>query len=407
MKKILLGTTGLVGAALLATAASAADAPKVTLGGTSDFQAGWVDNDAEDITGDADHATGMRNDNEVTVKVDGKTSGGLGYGAQVDIEADLSGDNDAQGVNASRTFTYLEGGWGRVELGGNKSAASTMRVDASTLAVATGGINGDWRHFVNPNGTTSSVDDSSGGSISEFITTSKLQMEHGGVDQIGDETTYNNTKVTYYTPRFSGFQAGVSYSPDSESKGQTAQRLEDVYSDVWEAGLGYEGTFSGVRFASALTGNWASDDSGSADDIEGWNVGALVGWQGFSVAGSYGDWGQGAFTTNATGVGTGTGTGTPATVPTNLADVEGNYWTAGAAYETGAFGVSLTYLDSEFTASSGDENTFNNLVLGADYKLAPGLTPYVEVASYEFDSLQDSDDNNDGTSVVVGTRVNY
>ena len=38
MKKILLGTTGLVAVALLATAASA-ETPKVTLGGFSDFQA--------------------------------------------------------------------------------------------------------------------------------------------------------------------------------------------------------------------------------------------------------------------------------------------------------------------------------------------------------------------------------
>ena len=114
MKKILLGTTGLVAVALLATAASA-ETPKVTLGGFSDFQSGWTHEDADAGV----RSNGMRNDNEITVKVDGKTDGGLGYGAEIDLEADTTADADNQGANASRTFTYLEGNWGRVELGGN------------------------------------------------------------------------------------------------------------------------------------------------------------------------------------------------------------------------------------------------------------------------------------------------
>jgi hypothetical protein len=115
MKKILLGTTGLVAVALLATAASA-ETPKVTLGGFSDFQSGWTNDDRDAGV----RSNGFRNDNEITVKVDGKTDGGLGYGAQIDLEADTTNDADNQGVNASRTFTYLDGNWGRVELGGNK-----------------------------------------------------------------------------------------------------------------------------------------------------------------------------------------------------------------------------------------------------------------------------------------------
>ncbi|MFO0456593.1 MAG: porin, partial [Alphaproteobacteria bacterium] len=75
MKKILLGTTGLIGAALLATAANA-ETPKVTLGGFADFQAGYTSDDFDNST----RAVGFRNDNTVTVRVDGKTNGGLGYG---------------------------------------------------------------------------------------------------------------------------------------------------------------------------------------------------------------------------------------------------------------------------------------------------------------------------------------
>lgn len=374
MKKILLGTTGLVGAALLATAASA-ETPKVTLGGFSDFQAGYTDND---IAGE-ETDVGFRNDNEVSVRVDGKTDAGLGYGAVIDLEADITGDNDNEGTNAARTFTYLEGGWGRVELGGNKSASSTMRVDASTLAVATGGINGDWNNFVNPTGTTVIA----GGGA--FVTSSELEGEHGLVTSIGDESTYNASKLTYYSPRWSGFQVGASYTPDISARGQAAVRTGAVASNVWDLGLGYETQFDDAT-KLALSGTYSiGDGAAGGDDLEGFNVGALLGIWGFNFAGSYGEW-----TDIAQGV---------------VAGDDADYWTAGVGYDMGAIGLSATYLDSTLDTGAGD-NEFSNLVLGADYKLAPGLTPYAEVALYDFDGVGAASDN-EGTSVIVGTQLAF
>ncbi len=236
MKKILLGTTGLVGAALIASAASA-ETPKVTLGGFSDFQAGYSNDD----NGGAARRVGFRNDNEITVKVDAKTSAGLSYGAEIDLEADTTEDADNQGLNASRTFTYLSGKWGRAEMGSNKSVASTMRVDASSVAVATGGINGAWTYFANDRG-------------GNFVTTSKLRVEHGSFDAYGDETTYNATKVSYYTPKFAGFQAGVSYTPKADDRGQGLGRSDVAgVSDVIDLGLSYGKTFGAFTLAAAGT----------------------------------------------------------------------------------------------------------------------------------------------------------
>lgn len=370
MKKILLGTTGLIGAALLASAASA-ETPKVTLGGFSDFQAGWVDNDLAD-----DNSIGFRNDNEVSVRVDGKTASGLGYGAVIDLEADITGDNQNEGLNAARTYTYLDGNWGRVEMGGNKSAASTMRVDASTIAVATGGINGDWVNFVNSAGTNVGT--------AAFISTSKLQTEHGALGLLGDESTYNATKITYYSPRWSGFQIGGSYTPDTESRGQVANRLDAAgANNVFNLGLGYETQFSGgTKLALSATGEWADGDIAGGDDIEGYNFGALVGFSGFNIAGSYGIWDE-----------------------TGVAGVDGDYWTAGLGYDMGPVGLSATYLTSSLDTGAGD-NDFDNIVLGADYKLAPGLTPYAEVSFYDFDAVGAGADN-EGTSLIVGTQLAF
>ena len=371
MKKILLGTTGLVGAAMLASAASA-ETPKVTLGGFSDFQAGYTDND---IAGE-ETDIGFRNDNVISVRVDGKTDAGLGYGAVIELEADITEDNNNEGTNAQRTFTYLEGGWGRVELGGNNSAASTMRVDASTLAVATGGINGDWVNFTNPAGNTAIA----GGAA--FVTNSELQAEHGLTTSAGDESTYNATKITYYSPRWAGFQIGGSYTPDLNGRGQSPVRTGALASDVFELGLGYETQFNDAT-KLAVSGTYLTGE-GTTQDIEGYNIGALLGIWGFNFAGSYGEWSD---------------------VAGGAVGDEADYWTAGVGYDMGAIGLSATYLDSTYETAGGD-NEFENLVLGADYKLAPGLTPYAEVSFYEFDGVGAGSDN-DGTQVIVGTQLAF
>lgn len=388
MKKILLGTTGLVGAAVLASAASA-ETPKVTLGGFSDFQAGYTSDDRDA----GRNSTSFRNDNTVIVKVDGKSASGLGYGAQLDLEADVNDDVNNQGSNAARTFTYLEGSFGRVELGSNRSVAATQRIDASTLAVATGGINGTWGNFANNNNGGARAN--AVGSLNRnFLTHSKLAGEHGAYTRVGDETTVNATKINYYTPKFSGFQAGVSYTPQIEDRGQinNASAVNGV-EDVWNLALGYENTFAGgYKLAASGTyetgtgGSGAAGATGFGGDIDGWNLGALVGYQGFSLAGSYGN-------VSDTGFGAAGG-------------LDASYWTAGLGYTTGPIGLSATYLDSTAQQTATTENDFTNLVLGADYKLAPGLTPYAEVSFYEFDGTGAGNDNT-GTAFILGTQVAF
>lgn len=381
MKKILLGTTGLVAVALLATAASA-NTPKVTLGGFSDFQAGWTSDDMDANT----RSQAFRNDNEITVKVDGKTAGGLGYGAQIDLEADTTDDADSQGTNAARTFTYLEGGWGRVEMGDNKSVAATMRVDASSLAAATGGINGAWTYFVN--GTP----DTDG-----YITTSKLVAEHGVANVIGSEASYNATKISYYSPKFSGFQAGISYTPSLNSRGQVFDRVDNTgntnnsftdIENIWDLGLGYEGTFSNIKVAAAATYERGDAETSATEDVRAWNLGGMLGWQNWSLAASYGDWSD-----------------------SDRASAAGNddsdYWTLGLGYASGPLGLSATYLASDREVAVNDTNEFDNIVLSAEYKVAAGLTPYAEVSFYDFDDGDSTTTDNSGTTIILGTQVAF
>jgi outer membrane protein OmpU len=148
----------------------------------------------------------------------------------------------------------------------------------------------------------------------------------------------------------------------------------------------YEGTFSGVKVAAAGTYEMADAETSAREDTRAWNLGALLGYQGFSLAGSYGDWSD---SNQATG-----------------SNLDSNYWTLGAGYTTGPIGLSATYLDSTRDATATTSNDFSNLVLGAEYKLAAGLTPYAEVSFYDFDSGANTYDNQ-GTTVILGTQVAF
>ena len=81
---------------------------------------------------------------------------------------------------------------------------------------------------------------------------------------------------------------------------------------------------------------------------------------------------------------------------------DADYWTLGAAYESGPFGLSVTYLDSERA-----DNELQNLVIGADYALAPGLTPYAEVSFFDADVSGTTVGDNEGSVFLLGTTLNF
>src|SRR5262245_15322857 len=121
MKKLLLGTTTLIGAAGLFAGTAFADTPKVTVGGYTNFEAGYVSDDEDSAntaaqTGVSERPHAFRSDTQVDFKIDGKNDSGLGYGGEIDLLADTSADVQNRGTNASKTMIYMDGNWGRFEL---------------------------------------------------------------------------------------------------------------------------------------------------------------------------------------------------------------------------------------------------------------------------------------------------
>jgi predicted porin len=161
---------------------------------------------------------------------------------------------------------------------------------------------------------------------------------------------------------------------------------------VWDAGINYQGQYGGLGVDAAITGEVGSEDYANTvarDDLEAYTAGLNLSYAGFKVGGSYGkvdEWGQ-AKTQNS----------------------EASYWTLGAAYEYGPFGTSVTYLDSTVDNGTvvGKDNEFTNLSLGADYQLAPGLVPYVEISFFDTDDNDAATKDNDGSVFLVGTELSF
>ena len=359
MKKILLATTTLIGAAGLFSAAAFADTPKVTIGGYANFEAGYINDDLDTGTatpaithGASQRGQAFRSDTQVDFKIDGKNDSGLGYGGEVDLLADTSNDVQGRGFNASKTVVFLDGNnWGRFEMGSNVGADGTMKVDAGTIARATGGIDGDWSYFAN--------------SATQYLAMSALPLGYGltGTNSnntagagnlLGQHTEENLDKITYYTPRFMGVQLGVSYLPDQSNRGQgtsllgvpnpygpnRTDRNAGLAENIFTGGANYDNKFGDVGLTLAATGEWGRAQNASYEDLAAWNGGAKVSFMGFSLAGSYGSWGASDTLRTARSKDT-------------------FYWNVGGAYEYGPFGVSLTYLKSQFDcgvthAAAGD-----------------------------------------------------
>ncbi len=388
MKKILLGTSALISAVALVSGANAAETPKITLGGFSNFEAGFESgNDLKSTSSPVTSRSGaFRTDNVVTLRVAGKSDAGLGYGAGIDLAADTSDNADNAGVNAERTFVYVDGKWGKLQGGSDLGVTKTMKVDASSIARATGGIDGDYTYFATTSGSAYNRAAGTGGT-GQVIATPDLLLDYGtGV--LGDESTQTSNKISYYTPRFSGFQAGISYLPDSSSKGQVIDRSTSaIAKNIVLGALNYEGKFQNVGVNLGATGEYGTATDNTMNNLRTYQVGAKVSYMGFSVAGSY---------ANA---------GDSLNFKSNPNDSSTHFWTAGLAYETGPFGASVTYLDSQADFGA-THNDFSNVSVGVDYKLAAGLTPYAEVNFIDNNPTATAFDNK-STVFIAGTQLAF
>lgn len=375
MKKLLLSTAAVCGLAVAAAAPASAGDLEL---GISGFFAGYgVYNNQDEPVGDSRRAFDLRKETEIHFTGETTLDNGLTVGVVVETNMDRDDDTNQ---TVEESYAYMSGGWGRLNVGEEEAAPYLLQVAAPAADENIDGIQPEINSF------DLGIITSSTGLVNDTL----------GYDQT--PTGYLN-KLTYFTPVFNGFQAGVSYTPSLSEGDQnqlaaiTSDDDANQYDDALEAALRYEGTFEELDIAlgAGFTNMDREITNANQDDRTVWNVGADFDWGPFGLGMSYMEDDNGVNTNG---------------------DVE--IFVIGVDYHTGPyrFGASYYNRDTESAAGAGILTAANDLEVsrwtgGVTYEYGPGMSFRGAIAFVEGESDVAGDDERDGYQITVGTQINF
>lgn len=324
MKKTLLASTALaaIGAIALAGQAQAAAHEKaggpikVKVGGYMEQWFGFADSD--DNINPGDDGADQQTDAEIHFTGETTLDNGLTFGINVQLEAQTDGDQ------IDEQFAYIEGSFGRINLGSENSASYLMHYGIPSFGVGTD--SGDHDNWI-------------------------AGFDFTGARTNGRGPDNDSEKVTYFTPRFMGFQVGASYVPeiqqdqDTFDEGGASSRVNDGERDnSFAVAANFNRSFEDFKIQASAGYQDFGDDNAVAGSLESFQFGLRLGFAGFTASGTYGEEDR---------------------APGNTQETIG----LGVSYAAGPFGVSLAYIGSE-QDTQAEQDAFE---LGARYKLGPGI----------------------------------
>lgn len=357
MKKVLLASAAAVALGVGATAAHAEDPVKLTLSGNIVQWVGYIGSDSTFLRGKgitSFNTFTQYQDSGITFSGTTKLDNGLTVGATIALETGASTQETGEGTKINQAnplnaqdYITVSGAFGSINAGRMYDVIHDNAVDAPEegYLFVSDGYWGD--PFANGGFLTGQ-----GGN-----TTGRTVMFDLNVQQ----------SIRYMTPSFSGFQAGIDYG---EATSQAAGGLVQLagtntgisnnlaFKDAYHAVITYSGDFGDVK-PHAFIGY--ADEQGRKNgavfyDNTAVNGGVSVTMKGFTVGGSV--------------------ISRSAPSADQVAGQSGTTWDAGIAYESGPWGVSVAYLNSQAkdATTTSLTDTFQFYEIGAHYTLGPGIT---------------------------------
>ena len=302
---------------------------------------------------------------------------GIKIGANIQLETDNSPDPVDRNDHLDESYVFIRGSFGEVLVGNQESAAYKMHYAAPNAAIIS---------FNSPSTPDYIAWTGSGGANADDVFRGTLGSTFLEVGSTNSETP----RITYFTPRFSGFQIGVSYARDEAVENRDKADCDSSgggsfssgLCNIFDIGANYATTFGdGVKLdASARYSQASREDS---DDPEIWAVGINLGFGDTIIGGSYAD-----------------------SSDNKREDTDGESYDIGVQYATGPWTFSLTYFhgENEDTSGSTSEEDVDFYRLGADYELAKGIDLKLLGGYQEYE-------NDDGVGVneiegfVIGTGI--
>ena len=355
MRRVLLGSAALLGAAMMFAGPAAAEM-EVSFGGFMKAEF-WSTSQHVDGSRPRGYNFGI-DDAEFYIRAKNTADNGLSYGVNVDME--LRDDLDID-----EGYIFFSGEFGIVQLGGNDAPGIDMVYSGDFSLVAAGGYDGGLGASYN------------------------FQNDIVGADLLADPD--DSAKLIYYSPRFSGFQIGVSYAPDAAQAtvGNDTESSDDgSQEDQFSVGLNFVDSINGVDIGVGIGYITSSTEPGGTDeDSEGLHVGFNVGLSGFTFGASYAD----NFDTGCD-------------IATAGCD-GGNWYEIAAGYGTGPFSIGVGYYHGERDVTSDTDEETDILSITGQYILAPGATLYAEYDHVDENGSANPD--NEGNVFMLGARVSY
>jgi hypothetical protein len=376
MKKLLLGSSVLVGVGALAHSAAASDGVKLEVGGFfNTVYEGVFDDKDNHHFGSLRNTDALQHNAEVYFKGETTLDNGLTVGARIELEGENAGDQ------IDKSFVYWSGGFGKVQIGSQNDALENYCV-------------------LPPGGTAN---------FSAYSPTlgwgSNDPLKSNAACKSADN---DSQKLVYTTPVFSGFQLAVSYTPSANAEDYTqdgvngsgtprntqgtAHHIVTAYAmytykgDGWGLGWGGGGSW---QIARNNVSNGVNDGRTSA-----YQTGLKFNVGGISAGGVFEYRDIGGHDNNAWVAGGGLGYAWDA-------------WKIGAQYSYGHY-------DGLFDTTAGgiDGHQAMNHVIGTvSYALAPGISLDGEIGYTWYrdtgDTTSNEHDYYEAFSVGVGSAITF
>jgi len=361
MKKVLLGTSAIALAGAFATSANAAEW-NVRVGGYYNAMVAYAETDLPaGMTADFD-GVDVSTNTEIFFLPSITLDNGIKIGANIQLEAETSGDQ------IDESYVQIKGSFGEVLIGSENSAGYKMTYAAPNAAII--GINspstGDYIAW------TGGAGDVFRGTLG----TSYLEVGRNN----------DAKRITYFTPRMSGFQVGVSYAHDGaqDNFGPTdISTVSGTLGNIFDVGANYVNSVGGVDVA--VSTRWGTGSAGAADPTV-WSAGVNAGFGGFTVGGSFAE-------SNEHGAGAG--------------EDDGTFYDFGVAYATGPWKASFTYAHGEngepLVGGIRTIDEVDQYLVGINYALAKGVKLNAFGAYVNFDAAAGPGADVEG--FVIGTGI--
>lgn len=386
MKHVLLGSTALVAAGLVASGASAEEPVKLGIQGFYQAAIGALLD--EDGTADGD----LRNYSVETngeVRFHGETTldNGLTVGARIEMEAFNSSDQIDQ------AYAFISGGFGEVRLGDQLEALAQM----CYLAPQAGSLFG----ADSPN----------------FNFSNAGVLGYGATNGTCYGLSAESSSILYFSPNFGGFSFAASFAPEaSDSQGGGVANLgapgvvffgtngfstgspstefktnEGQLENIFSVALSFSHDFNGFSLVAGGAASFADVEESAFssvvdDDVEDYNAYLNFGFGGWTIGGAleYRD-NLNPFTS----------------------DSDRLVYGVGLTYGVDAWTIGLNWTHGDYDfGDSSHEDDYDVIQFQAVYALGPGITLEGMIGYNDYDSPVGEEDY-DAIEIGTGIGINF